>query len=92
VNLGTRFFLRGKDCNNPIFRKIEINGIYSITKFCSQQKLLFLNTRSFSCLVTLHFVPMLQKKGEKVLEIKTLDPTFQILQKEFFWKEDKTLF
>jgi hypothetical protein len=31
------------------------------------------------------------KQREKVLEIETLDPTFQILQKEFFGKEDTTL-
>jgi hypothetical protein len=58
VNLGTRFFLRGEDCNNPNFREIEINGIPSNTKFWSQQKLLY----PISCLETLHFVPMLQIK------------------------------
>jgi hypothetical protein len=41
---------------------MEINGIYSNTTFWSQQKLLFLNTRILSCLLPLHFVPMLQIK------------------------------
>jgi hypothetical protein len=38
------------DYNNPNFWEIEINGIHSNTKFLSQQKLLFFNTRLVSCL------------------------------------------
>jgi hypothetical protein len=53
MNLGTRFFLRGEDCNNPSFWEIEINGFIKIPKFLETTKTFILNTRLISCLLKL---------------------------------------
>jgi hypothetical protein len=60
VNLGTRFFLRGEDCNNPSFWKIEINRFIKIPNFGDNKNFYFeykINLLSFKTCEFEHLLP-----------------------------------
>jgi hypothetical protein len=56
--------IKSRWCNNPNFWKIEINKIYSNTKFWIQQKTFIVNSKFISCLSKIGnlslFAPMLE--------------------------------